>query len=82
MPYFYFHLRRDERVDHDLDGAEFASIALARQEAVMAAREIMADRLVKGEPLGTDVFQIADADGTVLEEISFEWVLNTTFART
>ncbi|KEQ04761.1 DUF6894 family protein [Pseudorhizobium pelagicum] len=82
MPYFYFHLRRDERVDHDLEGAEFPSIALARQEAMMAAREIMAERLVKGEPLDADVFQIADADGAVLEEVSFESVLKASFART
>lgn len=49
MAKYYFHIRRGSDVARDPEGAEFASQELAREEAVTAARELLAQAVIRGE---------------------------------
>jgi hypothetical protein len=41
MPLFFQHQRRAQSFLPDLEGAEFATLEAARQEAILAARELV-----------------------------------------
>lgn len=55
----------------DPDGTEVVSIDAARVEAVAAARELVADRLKRGEVLNGDAIEISGESGTLLETVPF-----------
>ena len=78
MPKFYFHIRHGDVVKQDPEGSELASIEEARQEAVLAARELLAERLLRGQPVNDDVFEIADEGGIVVDTVAFRSVLGST----
>jgi hypothetical protein len=69
VPRYYFNIRDKIRLEQDVEGADLPNLDDARQEAIMAAREILADRLLRGEVLGDDVFEITGDDGAVLETV-------------
>jgi len=72
---YYFHVRTDDTLLPDLEGAEFDSLEAARAEAEQAAREILAERLLRNEPLHADVFELTNEKGEILERVSFQSVL-------
>ncbi len=76
MPRFYFHIRRGDEVTQDPEGSELASAAQARQEAILSAREILSQRVLNGEPIDGDAFEITRADGTIVSTLSFRSVLD------
>jgi hypothetical protein len=43
MPQFYFHIRTDGSLSPDDEGESFPDLAAAKEDAVAAAREIMAE---------------------------------------
>ena len=46
MPRYFFHIRREDKLNEDPEGTELASVEEAQKEANLAAREILADRLL------------------------------------
>jgi hypothetical protein len=42
MPVFYFHVRRGDEFIMDEEGVDLPNLAIARQEAILGARGIMA----------------------------------------
>jgi len=69
--YFIHVITGNERI-RDPEGAVFASLATAREEACQSARDLMADELRAGRPLPlTWRVQIADAEECVLLTINF-----------
>ena len=50
MPRFYFHLRRNDGILEDPEGADFENIELAREEARQAARELIINMLQADGP--------------------------------
>ncbi len=72
MPHFFMHLRQGSETIEDLEGEEFANLHEARRTAIAAAREIMSDRVGKGqEPDGTAIL-IADDSGRIVLVVQFE----------
>lgn len=72
---FYLNMRLRGTLIDDPDGEEFASLAEAREEAVQSAREIMAEALKSGRPLGGWTFEISDEAGNVMLTLPFEEAL-------
>ncbi|MBY5357873.1 hypothetical protein HFO94_30965 [Rhizobium leguminosarum] len=71
MPKYFFHVRRNDVFEEDLEGIDLASPELAREEATAAAREIVAERIRMGNPLDGDVFEIMTEDGTLVATVPF-----------
>jgi hypothetical protein len=63
MTLYYLHRRSRSDFIRDLEGAEFADIAEAREEAVAAARQLMGQTLLKGVIDLSDLFEIETAEG-------------------
>lgn len=72
---YFFNIRDGEKTERDLEGSEFDTLELAIDDAQMAAREIMAGRVLAGyEPDGQS-FDIVDEDGRVLANVPFRSAL-------
>ena len=72
MPRYFFHIRKNGILEEDPEGAELPTLDAARNEAILAAREILAERVLQGQALDGDCFVISQEDGTVLVEVSFK----------
>ncbi len=68
---YYFNIREGGTLIEDPDGEEFASPEAMRAEAVEAARELMATRLLSGQPMNGRKFEIIDEAGTLVGELLF-----------
>ncbi|WP_064686584.1 DUF6894 family protein [Rhizobium bangladeshense] len=75
MPKYYFHLSRGEDLDLDTDGLEFASVAEAYDEAVEAAREMLAEAILAKRRSGGDCFEITSEDGALVATVPFNIVI-------
>ena len=56
----------------DLEGADFLSIAEATAEAVLSARELMANSILAGRNPGGSRFEIGDDSGHIVLIMPFE----------
>ncbi|KAA9012999.1 hypothetical protein F4U94_16970 [Sphingobium limneticum] len=71
MPHYHLNLYHGGQ-EIDIDGTEFADRSDAMREAVRGGRAVMAEQLLAGEPIHLhDRIEIADADGKVVEVVSF-----------
>ena len=75
MPRYYFHVRSHDSLDEDPEGAEFSSLDAAHNEAVRAAREIIAEKVLSDDIIDGQSFEITAEDGTVLGDVPFRSVL-------
>ncbi|WP_376776766.1 DUF6894 family protein [Rhizobium laguerreae] len=50
MPKYFFHVRRNDVFEEDVEGIDLATPDQAREEAIAAAREIVAERICAGRP--------------------------------
>ncbi|MCJ8518335.1 hypothetical protein ABID21_001354 [Pseudorhizobium tarimense] len=75
MPRYYFNVRSHDAVDKDPEGAELPSFEAARNEAVQAAREIIAEKVLSDDVIDGQSFEITAEDGTVLGAVPFRSVL-------
>ena len=71
MPRYYFHARDGDRLLKDPEGRELPNVTLARAEAVLAAREILAGKIERGEVIGRQAFEICDSWGNKLLTVTF-----------
>jgi hypothetical protein len=71
MPRFFFHLRKGEAFDKDAEGRDLAESEALSDEAVEAARDLLAE----GDRQGLDrrgwVFEIADEIGGIVLSLPF-----------
>ena len=58
MPRFYFHIREGDKRIEDPEGLVLPNADAAKQEAVKAAREMLAARLMAGEELDGATLEI------------------------
>ena len=72
MPLFYFHIREDGFLREDPEGAEFATLEQATEEAVRSAQEILAEKVSQGKVVDGQVFEITDEEGAVRATIPFK----------
>ena len=75
MSRYYFHLRLVDRVIADQDGIDFPDATSARQEALTAARQILADAIRFGSEDIPQAFVITDGEGRELETVLLAAVL-------
>jgi hypothetical protein len=75
MPRYYFHTRDGDRLIKDPEGIELPSIKLARDEAIQAAREILAEKVKRGEIIDGQEFEIHDSWGNKLITVPFRSAL-------
>ncbi len=68
---YYLHMQRGSTLIEDHEGEEFANLEAAREAAIWAAREIMADRLRSGRPFGAQTFEIHDEAGRRVATMPF-----------
>ena len=60
MPRYYFKIRKNDRVIEDQNGADLPGVKAAYEEATVAAREILAGKVRRGEVVDGDQFEVAD----------------------
>ena len=76
MARYFFHIRNHEEFVRDPEGVEMASARAALEEAQHAAREILAEKIRKGEVIDGNEFVVHDELGTRLFTLPFRDVLN------
>lgn len=75
MAGYFFHVRDGDQFDEDPEGAEFGTAQRAVEEAVLAARELIAAKALAGELIDGQVFEITDERGAVVELVPFRSAL-------
>jgi hypothetical protein len=75
MPRFFFHIFNGDSRETDPEGSEFNTIDEAVEEARMAAREILAEKVLSGDEIDGSRFEITAEDGSIVEAVTFRSVL-------
>lgn len=78
MTRFFFHVRDDKTYIKDAEGQELPDLDAARDEATVAARQLLSEALLQGNALIDRQFEIADAQGIVCAVIPFRDVVRFT----
>jgi hypothetical protein len=79
---FYLHQQIANGVIEDPDGTEAVDLTAAKHEAILAARQLLANAILAGvAPLGT-AFRITDEAGQVLMTVPFADALPPRFITT
>jgi hypothetical protein len=69
---FFLHLKDHDTLAQDTDGVDLTDLAAARAQAVAAGRELLAERLLFGEPLDGLRIVICAMDGSFLDQVGFD----------
>jgi hypothetical protein len=77
MSKFFFHTRDGDIYAEDTQGIELPDLASARQEALLAAREMMSEMLLRNEIVNGQQFEISDTEGKILDIIPFKSAMKT-----
>jgi len=72
---FYFHLSAGNLITLDEEGTELPDLSAAKGEAVLAARELLADAIKSGDPDVPEILVIADEAGQPLANVPLATVL-------
>ncbi|MGF9567775.1 hypothetical protein AAIH70_30260 [Neorhizobium sp. BT27B] len=78
MTRYYFNYRIGGLLEQDPDGSELPDDESALEEAKSAARELLAAKVLKGDIVDGDVFEITTSDGTIVETLPLRSVLTLT----
>ena len=79
MSRFYLHQQIANGIIEDPDGTEVIDLAAARHEAILAARQLLANAILVGvTPIGR-AFQITDEAGQALLTVPFRDALPPRF---
>lgn len=69
MPMYFFRFHYEDVAMIDEHGAEFADDKNACLEAMRTARELAADKIIKGHDLNGIYFEITRSDRSLMERI-------------
>jgi hypothetical protein len=72
MARFFLNVREGGELIYDPEGGEYLSIAEATAEAVLSAREIMANSILAGRNPSGGRFEIGDDSGQIVLIMPFE----------
>lgn len=75
MPTFFFHIRNGGELTEDPDGSDLPDLAAARAEALVAAREVAAERVKAGMAVIGWSIEVTDGDGRVLAAVNAREIL-------
>jgi hypothetical protein len=67
MRRFYFHLRAGDELTADDEGTNLPDLSAAKREAVLGARELLAEAIKSGKQTVPEAFVIADDEGRTLD---------------
>lgn len=73
--HLFLHIRERGRFIEDDEGADFATLEDARTEAVLSAREMLADRIISGKPINDVSFEIVNGQNELLLVVPWDGVL-------
>jgi hypothetical protein len=77
MPLYYFNHQTDNQLLTDDEGEEFKNLELVREEAVRAARELIAEAARAGRDARHDSFEVTNDDGATVLRLKFADALDT-----
>ena len=75
MPRYYFNYRIGGLLEKNYDGSELPDEQSAVNEAEAAARELLATKVLKGELVDGDEFEITTSEGKVVRTFPLRSVL-------
>jgi hypothetical protein len=74
---FFLHVRDGPDLISDPDGSCFPDVDFAKSEAILSARELMSQSIIRGGRLGIDRrFEIADQEGNTVAIVPFREAVN------
>jgi hypothetical protein len=71
MTLYYFNIREPNELIVDPEGQELPGIEAAREEALGAVRELMAERILAGIPLDGTTMEITNRTGEIVDRVPF-----------
>jgi hypothetical protein len=71
MARYYFHTREGDDYEEDKEGIDLPSIDAVRKEAILAAREMVAELVLQGSVIDGKRFEVTDEGGNLVAEIPF-----------
>ena len=71
MPRYYFHIRKDDVLVNDPEGVEVAATESLEEEAIEAARDLLAQGDLQGLDRREWGYEIADESGTTVLTLPF-----------
>ncbi|WP_428414531.1 DUF6894 family protein [Pararhizobium sp.] len=77
MAIYFFHLRDGETFEEDTVGVELEDVDSARTEAIAAAREMLAEQITLGAPIGNPIFEVCEGDHAVVFKLVFRDILHS-----
>ena len=75
MPCYFFHIRVADDLIRDQEGITLSDLDAAHEEAITSARQILSDKLLAGEVLNGQRFEITDEWGQVVGIVPFKSAL-------
>jgi hypothetical protein len=72
MPRYYFHIRKGDLLVEDAEGIEVRQPELLKEEAIEAARDLLAEGDLQGLDRREWVYEVADESGATVLELRFE----------
>jgi hypothetical protein len=72
MPRYFFNIVDHDRTHVDPQGVELASLDEVRHEAIVSAREMMSEAVLRGGAANGRQFVVTDESGAVVAEIPFK----------
>ncbi|MFC0193648.1 DUF6894 family protein [Aureimonas pseudogalii] len=68
---YFLHIWTGKTRIEDLEGAEYPDLAAARREAVRGVRDLLAERLKRGDVLDGQSIEICDENDRLVDTILF-----------
>ena len=75
MPRYFFHVRDPDGFSLDTEGTVLADDDRACAEATLAAREMLAEKIMRNEIVDGAVFEVVRGDGVVIGKIPLRSVM-------
>jgi hypothetical protein len=75
MGRFYFHVRDGDQLIPDDEGQDLPDVSEALREALLAAREILAEAIKTGKERVPDALVVTDESGRAIETVRIATVL-------
>jgi hypothetical protein len=69
MGRYYFHVRAGDELTSDEEGTDLPDFSAAKREALLSARELLAEAIKSGKKTVPDAFVIADEAGQELDSV-------------
>ena len=72
MTKYFFHKRDGSELVEDEEGTDLPDLEAARNEAILAAREMMAEMVLEGKVVDGQQFEITSEDGSIADIVTFK----------